>query len=160
MALVNPEFQLWSADTSWQRQPAFPCPGMVWTADIRACLMYRSLKPAPAPAGGSGSGPLTLHPSVLFIRWRERSIWRSAGPDDGHYSKFLWQNTAENGVIHDEYFKRAQRCSDHFATKHNTCPSHWWPNSRQPFARQRWIPAGSMSQQRGAGLRLCVSLIY
>ncbi|MGC5209520.1 hypothetical protein ACPXB0_26580, partial [Escherichia coli] len=47
------------------------------------------LKPAPAPAGGSGSGPLTLHPSVLFIRWRERSIRRSAEPDDGHYSKFL-----------------------------------------------------------------------
>ena len=35
------------------------------------------------------SCPLTLHPSVLFIRWRERSIRRSAEPDDGHYSKFL-----------------------------------------------------------------------
>lgn len=46
-------------------------------------------KPAPAPAGSSGSGPQTLHPSVLFIRWRERTIRRSAEPDDGHYSKFL-----------------------------------------------------------------------
>ncbi|KAB1807107.1 hypothetical protein FXN98_19510 [Klebsiella pneumoniae] len=46
-------------------------------------------KPSPAPAGGSGSGPLTLHPSVVFTRWRERSIRRSAEPDDSHYSKFL-----------------------------------------------------------------------
>ena len=89
VALVNPEFSSEVLIRHDSDNQLSSCP-LAWFEQRYTRLFDVPLfKPAPAPAGGSGSGPLTLHPSVLFIRWRERSIWRSAEPDDGHYSKFL-----------------------------------------------------------------------
>lgn len=44
----------------------------------------------PATAGGEGgAGPLYLHPSVTFVRYRERLTNPRPEPDADHYSRFL-----------------------------------------------------------------------
>ncbi|EJY6413472.1 hypothetical protein OGT00_004713, partial [Salmonella enterica] len=89
VALVNPEFSREVLIRYDSDNQISSCP-LAWFEQRYARLFDAPLfKPSPAPAGGSGSGPLTLHPSVVFTRWRERSIRRSAEPDDNHYSKFL-----------------------------------------------------------------------
>ncbi|MBE4812454.1 MULTISPECIES: hypothetical protein [unclassified Enterobacter cloacae complex] len=89
VALVNPEFSCEVLIRYDSDNKLSSCP-LAWFEQQYTPLFDAPLfKPSPAPAGGSGSGPLTLHPSVAFIRWRERSIRRSAEPDDKHYSKFL-----------------------------------------------------------------------
>ncbi|MCY1755538.1 hypothetical protein OW727_22450 [Klebsiella pneumoniae] len=89
VALVNPEFSCEVLIRHDSDNQLSSCP-LAWFEQRYTRLFDAPLfKPSPAPAGGSGSGPLTLHPSVVFTRWRERSIRRSAEPDDSHYSKFL-----------------------------------------------------------------------
>ncbi|EAW5500056.1 hypothetical protein O7N56_003804 [Salmonella enterica] len=89
VALVNPEFSCEVLIRHDSDNQLSSCP-LAWFKQRYTRLFDAPpFKPSPAPAGGSGSGPLTLHPSVVFTRWRERSIRRSAEPDDSHYSKFL-----------------------------------------------------------------------
>ena len=76
VALVNPEFSCEVLIRHDSDNKLSSCP-LAWFEQRYTRLFNAPLfKPSPAP-------------SVLFIRWRERSIWRSAEPDDGHYSKFL-----------------------------------------------------------------------
>ncbi|VGG97687.1 Uncharacterised protein [Klebsiella quasipneumoniae] len=82
VALVNPEFSCEVLIRHDSDNQLSSCP-LAWFEQ-----RYTRLFDAPL-FSGSGSGPLTLHPSVVFTRWRERSIRRSAEPDDSHYSNFL-----------------------------------------------------------------------
>ncbi|EAW1043506.1 hypothetical protein AYC70_16315 [Salmonella enterica] len=87
--LTNPEFSREVLIRHDSDNQLSSCP-LAWFKQRYKRLFDAPLfKSSPDPAGGSGSGPLTLHPSVVFTRWRERSIRRSAEPDDSHYSKFL-----------------------------------------------------------------------
>lgn len=89
VARVNPEFSFEVLIRYDSDKQFSSCP-LAWFEQRYTRLFEAPLfKPSPAPAGSGGSGSLTLHPSVVFTRWRERSQRRSDEPDENHYSKFL-----------------------------------------------------------------------
>ena len=120
VALVNPEFSCEVLIRHDSDNQLSSCP-LAWFEQRYTRLFdVPLLKPAPAPAGGSGSGPLTCI----------RLCYLSAG-GSVPYGVLLSLTTVTIQSFsdkiplktgnHDEYFKRAQRCSGpHFAWKHNT----------------------------------------
>lgn len=88
VAVANPEFShevLYRYDSDGQLTSG----PLAW---FEAC--YQRIAAAPrrltnATGGKGGSGPLSLHPSVTFVRQRTTDISPRPTPGADHYSRFL-----------------------------------------------------------------------